>query len=76
MLLSVFRILSDWLEVKLGADSDSEEQRDGTLRTLCVSNSLQDNEHRTHKVHITVKVRSKVKEEQLEGHQVVFYITD
>ncbi|XP_043987465.1 germinal-center associated nuclear protein isoform X2 [Gambusia affinis] len=49
------RILSDWLEVKLGADSDSEEQRDGTLRTLCVSNSLQDNEHRTHKVHITVK---------------------
>ncbi|XP_017164946.1 germinal-center associated nuclear protein [Poecilia reticulata] len=49
------RLLSDWLEVKLGADPESEEQRDGTLRTLCVSNSLQDNGHRTHKVHITVK---------------------
>ncbi|XP_032423660.1 germinal-center associated nuclear protein isoform X2 [Xiphophorus hellerii] len=49
------RVLSDWLEVKLGADSESEEQRDGTLRTLRVSNSLQDNGHRTHKVHVTVK---------------------
>lgn len=67
MLLSVLRVLSDWLEVKLGADSESEEQRDGTLRTLRVSNSLQDNGHRTHKVHVTVKVRLKVREEELEG---------
>lgn len=49
------RVLSDWLEVKLGGDAESEEQRDGFLRTLCVSNSLQERGQRTHKVHITVK---------------------
>lgn len=54
------RILSDWLEVKLGGDKASEvreEQLDGTLQTLCVINTLQENEQRTHKVHITIKVR-------------------
>lgn len=37
------RILSDWLEVKFGSDSVSdsaEGQLDGTLRTLCVSDTL------------------------------------
>ncbi|XP_070770765.1 germinal-center associated nuclear protein [Enoplosus armatus] len=51
------RILSDWLEVKLGGGkvSEGEEQLDGTLQTLCVTNTLQDNRQRTHKVHISVK---------------------
>ena len=53
-----FRILSDWLEVKLGGDGGSEERPDGTLQTLCVTNALQEKERRTRKVHITVKVRS------------------
>uniref|UniRef100_A0A3B4YPW9 Germinal-center associated nuclear protein n=1 Tax=Seriola lalandi dorsalis TaxID=1841481 RepID=A0A3B4YPW9_SERLL len=55
------RILSDWLEVKLGGDKASElreEQPDGTLQTLCVTNTLQEKGQRTHKVHISVKVRS------------------
>ncbi|XP_053296244.1 germinal-center associated nuclear protein [Pleuronectes platessa] len=52
------RILSDWLEVKLGGDKASEvgeEQPDGTLQTLCVTNSLQERGPHTHKVHISVK---------------------
>ncbi|XP_034430226.1 germinal-center associated nuclear protein isoform X2 [Hippoglossus hippoglossus] len=52
------RILSDWLEVKLGGDKASEvgeEQPDGTLQTLCVTNSLQERGQHTHKVHISVK---------------------
>ncbi|KAF1382270.1 hypothetical protein PFLUV_G00141980 [Perca fluviatilis] len=52
------RILSDWLEVKLGGGKDSEvreEQLDGTLQTLYVTNTLQDNGQRTHKVHISIK---------------------
>ncbi|XP_041806149.1 germinal-center associated nuclear protein isoform X2 [Chelmon rostratus] len=52
------RILSDWLEVKLGGgkwSEESEEQHDGTLQTLCVTNSLQEKEQRIHKVHISVK---------------------
>ncbi|XP_069554900.1 germinal-center associated nuclear protein [Brachyistius frenatus] len=52
------RILSDWLEVKLGGDKRSEvreEQPDGSLQTLCVTNTLQENEQRAHKVHISVK---------------------
>ncbi|XP_034741540.1 germinal-center associated nuclear protein isoform X1 [Etheostoma cragini] len=52
------RILSDWLVVKLGGGKDSEgreEQLDGTLQTLCVTNTLQDNGQRTHKVHISIK---------------------
>ncbi|XP_072254034.1 germinal-center associated nuclear protein isoform X2 [Leuresthes tenuis] len=49
------RILSDWLEVKLGGDRESEEKPDGTLQTLCVTNTLQEKERHTRKVHITVK---------------------
>ncbi|XP_034549400.1 germinal-center associated nuclear protein isoform X2 [Notolabrus celidotus] len=51
------RILSDWLEVKLGGGKVSEvkEQPDDALQTLCVINSLQENGQRTHKVHISVK---------------------
>ncbi|KAM9850955.1 germinal-center associated nuclear protein [Aulostomus maculatus] len=52
-------ILSDWLEMKLGGGKGSEvveEQPDGTLQTLCVSNTLQENQQRTHNVHISVKV--------------------
>uniref|UniRef100_A0A8C4IA11 Germinal-center associated nuclear protein n=1 Tax=Dicentrarchus labrax TaxID=13489 RepID=A0A8C4IA11_DICLA len=51
-------ILSDWLEVKLsgGKESEaSEEQLDGTLQTLCVTNTLQEKEHHIHKVHVCVK---------------------
>ncbi|XP_023147479.2 germinal-center associated nuclear protein [Amphiprion ocellaris] len=52
------RILSDWLEVKLGGDKASEvreEQPDGILQTLCVANTLQENRQHMHKVHISVK---------------------
>ncbi|XP_019955220.2 germinal-center associated nuclear protein [Paralichthys olivaceus] len=52
------RILSDWLEVKLGGDKASEvgeEQPDGTLQTLCVTNTLQERGQHTHKVHISIK---------------------
>uniref|UniRef100_UPI003AAB6F8D germinal-center associated nuclear protein n=1 Tax=Centroberyx gerrardi TaxID=166262 RepID=UPI003AAB6F8D len=52
------RVLSDWLEVKLGGGEGSEvreQQPDGTLQTLCVANALQENGQRTHKVHISVK---------------------
>ncbi|XP_042351006.1 germinal-center associated nuclear protein [Plectropomus leopardus] len=52
------RVLSDWLEVKLGGNMGSEgreEQEDGTLETLCVTNTLQNNGQRTHKVHISIK---------------------
>ncbi|XP_073329353.1 germinal-center associated nuclear protein [Pagrus major] len=52
------RILSDWLEVKLGGGKGSEEsegQPDGTLQTLCVTNTLQEKEQQIHKVHISVK---------------------
>ncbi|XP_044071482.1 germinal-center associated nuclear protein [Siniperca chuatsi] len=51
------RILSDWLEVKFGGGKgeEGEEQLDGTLQTLCVTNTLQDKGQRTHKVHISVR---------------------
>ncbi|XP_068428671.1 germinal-center associated nuclear protein isoform X2 [Clinocottus analis] len=52
------RILSDWLEVKLGGSKESEEreeQRDGTLQTLCVTNTLRDEGQRTYRVHVSVK---------------------
>ncbi|XP_067459089.1 germinal-center associated nuclear protein [Thunnus thynnus] len=55
------RILSDWLEVKLGGGGGGkgsevrEEQPEGTLQTLCVINSLQENGQRTHKVHVSIK---------------------
>uniref|UniRef100_A0AAX7SS42 Germinal-center associated nuclear protein n=1 Tax=Astatotilapia calliptera TaxID=8154 RepID=A0AAX7SS42_ASTCA len=53
------RILSDWLEVKLGGHKESEgreEQPEGTLQTLTVTNTLQESGQRTHKVHISIKV--------------------
>uniref|UniRef100_A0A3Q0R3S0 Germinal-center associated nuclear protein n=1 Tax=Amphilophus citrinellus TaxID=61819 RepID=A0A3Q0R3S0_AMPCI len=63
------RILSDWLEVKLGGDKGSEgteEQPEGTLQTLCVTNVLQDAGQRTHKVHISVKAsRGPLNEDSL-----------
>lgn len=51
------RILSDWLEVKLGGvkGPGSDMQLDGTMQTLCVTNTLQDKGQHTHKVHISVK---------------------
>ncbi|XP_037343746.2 germinal-center associated nuclear protein [Pungitius pungitius] len=51
------RILSDWLEVKLGGGKGSEvrEELDGKLQTLCVTNTLRDEGQRTHKVHISIK---------------------
>ncbi|KAK7877941.1 hypothetical protein WMY93_031417 [Mugilogobius chulae] len=49
------RILCDWLEVKLGAEPDDCSHDDGTLQTLCVSNSIQETELQTHTVHISVK---------------------
>lgn len=55
----VFRVLSDWLEVKFGGREGSEVKEkltDGTLQNLCVTNTLQENGRRTHKVHISVKV--------------------
>lgn len=56
----VFRILSDWLEAKFGGGNwaGGEEQPDGALQTVCVTNTLQDKGQHTHKVHISVKVRS------------------
>lgn len=53
------RILSDWLEGKLSGESESvgyERPPDGTLHTLCVSNSVYDTGEQTHSVHIGVKV--------------------
>ncbi|TNN38931.1 Germinal-center associated nuclear protein [Liparis tanakae] len=50
------RILSDWLEVKLGGGSEArEEQPDGTLQTLCVTDTLRDDGQRTHRVHVSIK---------------------
>ncbi|XP_074551191.1 germinal-center associated nuclear protein isoform X2 [Halichoeres trimaculatus] len=52
------RILSDWLEVKLGGPKMSDvrkEQPDSAMQTLCVINTLQKSGHRAHKVHISVK---------------------
>ncbi|XP_054471888.1 germinal-center associated nuclear protein [Anoplopoma fimbria] len=63
------RILSDWLEVKLGGGKGSEEreeQLEGTLQTLCVTNTLQDKGQRTHKVHISIKTsRGPLSEDSL-----------
>uniref|UniRef100_A0A8C7Y5D3 Germinal-center associated nuclear protein n=1 Tax=Oryzias sinensis TaxID=183150 RepID=A0A8C7Y5D3_9TELE len=49
------RVLSDWLEAKLGGEQQSEEHLDGSLWTLCVTNALQESGRRTQKVHIAVK---------------------
>ncbi|XP_077404821.1 germinal-center associated nuclear protein [Vanacampus margaritifer] len=53
------RILSDWLEAKLAGSQGSklmEEHRDGTLHTLHLSNTIRENGHCNHKVHISIKV--------------------
>ncbi|XP_019744468.1 germinal-center associated nuclear protein [Hippocampus comes] len=50
------RILSDWLEAKLAGSRGSklmEEQRDGTLRTLHLSNAVLEIRHQ---VHVSIKV--------------------
>ena len=60
-LLLLYRVLSDWLEVKLGGGEGSrvkEKQVDGTLQTLCVTNALQEVGEREHKVHLSIKVGS------------------
>lgn len=52
------RILSDWLEVKFGWDGVSdptEERQDGALRTVCVSDTLLEEDEC--RVHVSVKVR-------------------
>ncbi|XP_061838749.1 germinal-center associated nuclear protein [Nerophis lumbriciformis] len=53
------RILSDWLVVKLGGGQESkliEEQRDGTLQTLHLSNTIKEKEQHTFEVNVSVKV--------------------
>lgn len=63
------RILSDWLETKLsgGQGSDVDERTpDGTLQTLYVTNSVQDDGESMHKVHISVKAsRGPLNEDSL-----------
>ncbi|KAF6738684.1 Germinal-center associated nuclear protein [Oryzias melastigma] len=49
------RVLSDWLEAKLGGEQQSEEHLDGSLWTLSVTNALQESGKLTHKVQIAVK---------------------
>ncbi|XP_037120761.1 germinal-center associated nuclear protein isoform X2 [Syngnathus acus] len=54
------RILSDWLEMKLAGSQQAskmmEEQRDGTLQTLHLSNTIREKGHGTHEVHVSIKV--------------------
>ncbi|KAM3607427.1 uncharacterized protein V6R79_007728 [Siganus canaliculatus] len=58
------RILSDWLEAKLGggggggmdSESSRQQQVDGTLQTLCVSSTVREKEKQLHRVHLSVKV--------------------
>ncbi|XP_056611344.1 germinal-center associated nuclear protein isoform X2 [Triplophysa dalaica] len=50
------RILTDWLEVKLGAGSTSEEsEKEATMRTLCLSHSFQNVGEKTHEVYLSMK---------------------
>ncbi|KAF4108846.1 hypothetical protein G5714_009919 [Onychostoma macrolepis] len=52
------RILTDWLEVKLGRgiqSEESEKELKGQLKTLCISHSLTNIRGQTHKVHIAIK---------------------
>lgn len=52
------RILSDWLEVKLGSDGvldSAAEQLDGTLRSVCVSDTLLEKDEC--RVYVSIKVR-------------------
>lgn len=53
------RILTDWLEVKLGGGNQSEESEkepQGQLKTLCISHSLTNIKGQTHEVHVSIKV--------------------
>lgn len=57
----LLRILSDWLESKFSGDRElksSDEQLDGTLKTLCVIDTLQEKEECIHRVYISIKVRA------------------
>uniref|UniRef100_A0A8C1Z6F6 Germinal-center associated nuclear protein n=1 Tax=Cyprinus carpio TaxID=7962 RepID=A0A8C1Z6F6_CYPCA len=52
------RILTHWLEVKLGKEIQSEENEKelkGQLKTLCISHSLTNIRGKTHEVHISIK---------------------
>lgn len=51
------RILTDWLEVKLGGGNTSEEseKEQGPMRTLRLSHSLKNVGERTHEVYISIK---------------------
>ncbi|XP_016375449.1 germinal-center associated nuclear protein isoform X2 [Sinocyclocheilus rhinocerous] len=52
------RILTDWLEVKVGGGNQSEEtekELKGQLKTLCISHSLTNIRGQTHEVHISIK---------------------
>ncbi|KAM9776294.1 germinal-center associated nuclear protein [Syngnathus typhle] len=64
------RILSDWLEMKLAGSQQAskmmEEQRDGTLQTLHLSNTIREKGHGTHEVHVSIKVsRGQLSEDGL-----------
>ncbi|XP_030643492.1 germinal-center associated nuclear protein [Chanos chanos] len=55
----VNRVLTAWLEAKLGGEErmeDGEKDPEGKLQTLSMSNGLRDVGNRTHKVHVCVKV--------------------
>ncbi|KAG1937671.1 SAC3/GANP/Nin1/mts3/eIF-3 p25 family [Pimephales promelas] len=52
------RILTEWLEVKLGGGNqskDCEKEPKGQLKTLCISHSLANVKGKTHEVHISIK---------------------
>ncbi|XP_067300375.1 germinal-center associated nuclear protein [Pseudorasbora parva] len=52
------RILTDWLEVKLGGGNQYEEierEPKGQLKTLCISHSLTNIKGQAHEVHISIK---------------------
>ncbi|KAL0964023.1 hypothetical protein UPYG_G00317270 [Umbra pygmaea] len=63
------RVLTDWLETKLGGGDSSEvteKEPAGSLRTLCITNALRDLGDTTHKVHISIKAsRGPLSEEGL-----------
>uniref|UniRef100_A0A3Q3WCP2 Germinal-center associated nuclear protein n=1 Tax=Mola mola TaxID=94237 RepID=A0A3Q3WCP2_MOLML len=55
-------ILSDWLQSKFSGDRElklSDEQLDGTLKTLCVTDTLQEKEECIHRVYISIKQASR-----------------
>ncbi|XP_058479087.1 germinal-center associated nuclear protein [Solea solea] len=71
-------ILSDWLEVKLGGEGSEvrKQQPDGTLQTLCVTNTLQEKEQHTHIVHVSVKAcRGPLTEDSLSKMEEIDELT-